>query len=77
MRTYLQDIVEDIPLESLPAVWKDFDFVSFSNQKRLYDFQQQALENTLKALYLFYHICQGQKHDLFRRYQQNGLDEVG
>ena len=51
---YLQNIVQSIADDSLPADWQDFDFVTFSESKKLFDFQQNALRNALKALHLFY-----------------------
>ena len=50
----LKNIAENIPFESLPAIWQDFDFKSFSKEKTLYDFQQDALKNALKILWRYY-----------------------
>ena len=49
-RLYLQDIVEDISFENLPAKWQGFDFTQFSKDKTLFDFQQDALKNALRGL---------------------------
>jgi len=54
MRIYLQSMVEDIPDSMLPQAWVDRDLEFFSHAKRLYDYQQQALRNALKALWKYY-----------------------
>jgi type III restriction enzyme len=54
MRIYLQQMVEDIPDDSLPEAWVDHDLAFFSSAKRLYDYQQQALRNALEALWKYY-----------------------
>jgi hypothetical protein len=54
MRIYLQQMVEDIPDDGLPEAWADHDLAFFSHSKRLYDYQQQALQNALKALWKYY-----------------------
>jgi type III restriction enzyme len=54
MHTHLQHMVEDIPDSSLPQAWADHDLEFFSHAKRLYEYQQQALRNALKALWKYY-----------------------
>jgi superfamily II DNA or RNA helicase len=51
---YLQRMVEDIPDDGLPEAWSDFDLSYFSREKTLFDYQQQALKNALKALWKYY-----------------------
>ena len=53
MNLYLQNIVESFNQNNLPADWLGVNFKEFSNDKSLFDYQQKALENALKALYLF------------------------
>jgi type III restriction enzyme len=53
-RIYLQQMVKDIPDDRLPEAWVDHDLAFFSRTKRLYDYQQQALRNALKALWKYY-----------------------
>ena len=72
---YLQNIVQDISEDALPAEWLDVDLATFSENKRLFDFQQNALTNALKALYLFYEEKRAIKTNLFACYQNNGLIE--
>ncbi|MDI6883419.1 MAG: DEAD/DEAH box helicase family protein [Patescibacteria group bacterium] len=50
----LQNIADDISFDSLPVFWQNFDLKSFSKEKTLYDFQEKALENALKILWLYY-----------------------
>jgi len=72
---YLQNIVNDICLEDLPEQWQGFDFSRFSKDKTLFDFQQKALENALRGLWLFYKDKNADKQSMFNRYRLNGLEE--
>uniref|UniRef100_A0A7C1T1K1 DEAD/DEAH box helicase n=1 Tax=candidate division WOR-3 bacterium TaxID=2052148 RepID=A0A7C1T1K1_UNCW3 len=74
-KLYLQNIVDDISFENLPVKWHGFDFVRFSKDKNLFDFQQDALKNSLKALHLYFKEKQSDKRALFEHYRLNGLDE--
>jgi hypothetical protein len=71
MKLYLQSIVENITFESLPVSWQSFDFIKFSANKTLFDFQQQALKNTLKALHRFYKDEGGDKEKFFSYFSLN------
>jgi type III restriction enzyme len=87
MRIYLQSMVEGISDSMLPQAWVDHDFGFFSHTKRLYDYQQQALRNALKALWKYYEhfgdYQQGETDDANRQrkqrfcqwYRYNGLSE--
>ncbi len=70
----LQRIVEDISLDSLPVNWQNFDFKSFSKNKSLFNFQQICLQNTLKALWLYYIDQKENKEKFFNIYKNNGYD---
>jgi len=82
----LQNIVDDIAFDSLPISWQDHDFSTFSRSKTLYDFQQKALQNTVKALWEYYGHPEDfssvpddkkelkRKDRFFRRYQNNGFN---
>ncbi len=72
-KLYLQNIVDDISFDSLPAKWQGFDYVKFSQNKTLFDFQKQGLQNALKALWLFYREKKGDKKLFFDQYQVNGF----
>ncbi len=79
MEHYLQEIVKKISFANLPAEWQNFDLKSFSQKKRLYDFQKEALENSLKGLHLFYSEnhkdYQTRKNNFFQKYRNNNYDE--
>lgn len=72
---YLQNIVNDIPLETLPITWHGFDFARFSNDKTLFNFQQDALKNALRGLWLFFKDKNADKESLFNHYKLNGFEE--
>ncbi len=74
-RLYLQDIVENISFENLPAKWQGFDFARFSKDKTLFDFQQDALKNALRGLWLFFKDKNTDKQSLFNHYKLNGFEE--
>jgi superfamily II DNA or RNA helicase len=74
-KLYLQNIVDDISFENLPAKWQGFDFSRFSKDKTLFDFQQNALKNALKGLWLYFKDKNADKKALFDHYKLNGLTE--
>jgi len=80
----LQNIINDIPFDSLPAKWQGFDLARFSKDKTLYDFQQDALKNALIALADYnektedlpiYKNEQEKKKRFFRRYYKNEIGD--
>lgn len=86
-RIYLQQMVENIRDALLPTEWANFDLASFSAEKTLWDYQQSALRNALKALWKYYaefgdykpgealKVNAKRKEDLWKWYQDNGLRE--
>ena len=74
-KLYLQNIVEDISFETLPITWLGFDFARFSKGKTLFDFQQNALKNALRGLWLFFKDKNADKQSLFNHYKLNGFEE--
>lgn len=84
---FLQRIIEDLRFEDLPPNWNSFDFKTFSKNKTLWDFQQEAVENALKLLWRYYEdlvdfqkgesieVNQERKRRLFEWYKDNGLEE--
>lgn len=82
----LQGMVEAIPDDRLPANWADLDLASFSAEKKLWDYQQKALRNALKALWKYYEdfVDYQPQEDLSRNderkrrlwewYRDNGLE---
>lgn len=86
-RVFLQSMVEDLSLDSLPPTWNSFDLESFSKTKKLWDYQQEAVENAIKVLYKYYEdfndykqdekldINQSRKEAFFQWYKDNNLEE--
>ncbi|MEM0480954.1 MAG: DEAD/DEAH box helicase family protein [Candidatus Aenigmatarchaeota archaeon] len=68
-------MVEDINFDDLPSDWNMLDIVSFSKGKKLWDFQQEALKNAIKVLYLYFKEDGADKLKFYQRYKFNGLDE--
>ena len=58
MNLYLSPIVESLQYDDLPEEWRVPTLTRFSAVKSLYDYQQDALKNAAKALYLY---CGGEK----------------
>ncbi len=54
--TTLEDILDDTEIDSLPDLWqwREDDLKNFSNDKTLFKFQQNALINAIKVLWLYY-----------------------
>jgi len=75
IKQYLQNIVDDIPFDNLPIKWQGFDFARFSKDKTLFDFQQNALKNALKGLWLYFKDKKVDKQSFFNLYQDNGFEE--
>jgi len=87
MKILLQNMVDDLRFEELPPTWNTFDLENFSNSKKLWDYQQKALENALKTLWKYYvnfanynenellDINKTRKELLFNWYLDNGLEE--
>lgn len=87
MRVFLQDIIEDIKFEDLPATWNSFDLESFSKTKKLWSYQQDAVRNAIRVLWKYFEdfvnyqdnerleINQIRKQRFFQWYKDNGLDE--
>jgi len=65
MKLYLQKIVKDISFENLPIKLEEFDFERFSKDKTLFDFQQDALTNALRGLWLYFKDKNADKQSLF------------
>lgn len=70
----LENLLSDIPFDTLPPVWTTFDLASFSHGKTLWDYQQSALQNALTALHKFYKDFEGDKSRFFQWYVDNQID---
>ena len=75
MKSYLQSIIDDISFDNLPMKWQSFDLGRFSSDKTLFYFQEESLQNAIKALYLYYKEKEGLKESFYLHYQNNGLSE--
>ncbi len=60
--------------ENLPSEWTTFDLASFSRGKSLWDYQQSALQNALKALHKYYKDFEGNKPRFFQWYLDNQIE---
>jgi len=86
-RIFLQDMIEDFKVEDLPPAWNTFDWERFSKDKRLWDYQQNALKNAIKVLWKYFEdftdcqrkenleVNRRRKKVFFKWYQDNGLEE--
>ena len=82
----LQEMVEAVSFDDLPPAWNSFDLETFSRGKRLWDYQQAALKNGLKALQRYYDewsdyrpgeartSAASRKVEFLNWYKRNGLD---
>lgn len=76
MELYLQKIVDTIEFNLLPEEWTQSELTAFSKTKTLFEYQQQALKNSLKALYLYYITHNADKQKFFQLYQGHGLTKT-
>ena len=74
-RPILEPIVEEIKFEDLPSPWNLLDTKSFSRNKELWDFQQNAVKNAIKCLYLYFKLDNANKSKFYQRFVANGLDK--
>ncbi len=76
---YLQRMLDALAPNTLPTSWHGFELAAFSKDKTLWDYQQDALTNALKALHLYYKdptlSLDERKKAFFKRYQDFGLEE--
>jgi len=75
----LQKMLDNLPASKLPPNWRGFDLESFSRDKTLWDYQEQALAHAVKALWLYYgtpdRTVKEHKMSFYQRYRDFGLDE--
>lgn len=83
----LQDILSNMAFADLPPAWTTFNLETFSRAKRLWDYQQEALQYALRALWKYYEeiadywegepaeINAFRKEALWQWYVDNGLEE--
>lgn len=85
-RVFLQDMVDDLRFEDLPANWGSFDLEGFSKNKKLWDYQQKAARNAVKVLWKYFEdfhdykknekleVSKDRKEKFFKWYEVNGLE---
>ena len=76
MNFYLQNIVDSIESEQTTADWTGFDLIQFSQHKKLYDFQQEALANAIKALWMYFEDKEGNIEGVYELYLNSGMSEI-
>lgn len=74
----LCSITDSFDVEQIPTIWKNIDFNTFSEGKKLYPYQREALENALKILFKFYQNTNKKeyetlKKDFLKLAEHNGL----
>ena len=86
-RVFLQSIIEYLSFEDLPSNWVSFDLESFSQSKKLWDYQKDALKNAIKVLWKYFEdfidyqkderleIVQERKQKFLNWYKNNGLEQ--
>ncbi|HWP81398.1 MAG TPA: DEAD/DEAH box helicase family protein [Bacteroidota bacterium] len=82
----LQDIVEDLPADALPANWTSLDLLSFSHRWKMWDYQQKALRNAVAVLWKYYEdfvdydskeddqVNKRRRQEFARWYRVNGME---
>ena len=58
-----QNFLDNINFNTIPDKWKDIDLINFSKNIKLFDYQENALKNTIKLLYYYYNVA--------KKYQPN------
>jgi len=60
----LQNIIKGLRFEDLPANWNSFELEIFSKNKKLWDYQQNAVKNAIKVLWKYYeHFIDYKSHE--------------
>jgi hypothetical protein len=76
---HLQRMLENLSESKLPPAWNSFDLAAFSRKTQLWDYQQAALKNALKALWKYYSqpgLSETERKEAYYRwYQDDGLEE--
>lgn len=70
----LETLLGSLPYDSLPPEWTTLDLARFSRSKKLFDYQQTALQNAIKALYLYHQPAPAErKPAFFQFYADNDI----
>ena len=78
--SFLYGIHETFDIEQIPIIWKNIDFNTFSENKKLYPYQREALENSLKILFKYFQHASTKdadtlKKDFLKLAEHNGLSK--
>jgi len=83
----LQNMLAGKPYDDLPPAWHDFNLSKFSETKELWNYQKEALEYAIKALWKYYqdfedfvsgeplNVNAKRKEKFWQWYRDNGLEE--
>ncbi|MEM5832123.1 MAG: DEAD/DEAH box helicase family protein [Candidatus Aenigmatarchaeota archaeon] len=83
----LKNIAENVDENQLEVSWRNLDFENFSFNKKLYDFQKEALLNAVKVLWIYYQnssdyhlnetflVNEKRKQYLYKHYKDWGITE--
>ncbi|MHA1895588.1 MAG: DEAD/DEAH box helicase family protein [Candidatus Helarchaeota archaeon] len=80
---FLESMAGSIKYATLPPSWNTFNLQRFSDKKSLWDYQQDAVKNSIKALFKFHEIdsnlkvttSSNRKRLFFKFYEDFGLNE--
>jgi hypothetical protein len=66
IKPLFEKLLDDFEYEHLPDFWHELDTKEFSPTVSLYDFQEDAIKNIIKALYLYIKIDNEDKEKIFK-----------
>jgi superfamily II DNA or RNA helicase len=87
MKFILENIIENFDIDNFSDSWILPELGNFSEKKKLYDYQKNALESAIKTLHLYFEESNNwqkgenegenkkRKRDLYYSYKKNGLNE--
>lgn len=72
----LEKLIQNLAFKNLSQIWQDQDFESFSENKQLFAYQKEALENALLVLFEYFgneKSTEDRKKDFFKILESHGL----
>lgn len=74
-KIFLEKVINNIDL-TLPISLQELDTINFGLDYKLFDYQQNAINNTIKLLYFYFNGSKkGKTTELLNEYKRAGLDE--
>lgn len=71
----MQFIDEKVPeFDELPFDWRNIDLETFSDTKKLWDFQIEALKYAIRTLYYYYEVLQADKQRFWNELEEFDVD---